>query len=79
MKALSRMTYRKSLYIKKVCCCGCFFDKVCYLLNSNDLISYEAFESNFGAHWYFKDFISGIIVIVCDDILPFLTEQEQLK
>ena len=31
------------------------------------------------AQWYFKDFISGIIVIVCDDILSFLTEQEQLQ
>ena len=72
------MTYRKSsLFIKKVSCCGCYFDKVCYILNSNDLINCETFESKFNAHWYFKDFISGFIVVVCDDIFSLLSEQEQ--
>ena len=41
------------------------------------MINYETFESNFNAHWYFKDFISGFIVVVCDDIFSLLSEQEQ--
>ena len=28
------------------------------------------------AHWYFRDFISGFIVIVCIDIFSLLSEQD---
>ena len=49
MKVAAKIKYSKSSF-KKVCCCGCYFDKVCYILNSNDLISYETFEGNFNAH-----------------------------
>ena len=62
---------------KKVCCCGCYFDKVCYILNSNHLISYQTFESNFNADWYFVDFTSGFIVIVCDDVFSLLSKEDQ--
>ena len=75
MKVAAKIKYSKSSF-KKVCCCGCYFDKVCYLLNSNDLISYETFEGNFNAHWYFSDFTSGFIVIVCD-VFCLLSKEDQ--
>lgn len=76
MKVLAKIKCSKSSF-KKVCCCGCYFDKVCYILNSNHLITYETFEGNFNAHWYFTDFTSGFIVIVCDDVFSLLSKEDE--
>ena len=76
MKVLAKIKCSKSSF-KKVCCCGCYFDKVCYILNSNHLISYETFEGNFNADWYFVDFTSGFIVIVCDDVFSPLSKEDE--
>lgn len=75
----AKMKYREHLFIKKLYCCGCFFDKVCYILNSKDLIEYNNFEKDFiEVKGYFKDFISGTVAIVCDDILFSMFEKGQL-
>ena len=76
MKVLAKIKCSKSSF-KKVCCCGCYFDKVCYILNSNHLITYETFEGNFNADWYFVDFTSGFIVIVCDDVFSLLSKEDE--
>ena len=52
--------------IKKISCCGCYFDKVYYNLNSNYSFNYETFENGFD--WVFRDFISGFIILICDNI-----------
>ena len=52
--------------IKKISCCGCYFDKVYYILNSNYSFNYETFENGFD--WVFRDFISGFIILICDNI-----------
>ena len=75
MEALARMLYRKSVVIKKISCCGCYFDKICYLVNTKKIIDYEFFESSLPADWFFQDFNCGVIVVVCDQILNFLLEQ----
>ena len=72
MKVLAKIKCSKSSF-KKVCCCGCYFDKACYI----HLMSYETFEGNFNADWYFVDFTSGFIVIVCDDVFCLLSKEDQ--
>ena len=77
MNTLAEMRYRNDLYIKEVYCCGCFFDKLYYIFNSKDLIEYDTFEKDFIAvEGYFKDFIFGTVVIVCNDILSFMFQDK---
>ena len=79
MNMLAKMKYRKTLDIKKVYCCSCFFDKLYYIFNSKDLIEYETFEKDFVMiEGYFKEFITGTVVIVCDDILFLMFEEGKL-
>ena len=52
--------------IKTIFCCGCYFDKIYYILNSNRLINWEAFDN--GYDWIFKNLISGDVILMCDDI-----------
>ena len=52
--------------IKKISCCGCYFDKIYYILNSNHSINYETFKN--GYDWVFRNLISGHITLICDNI-----------
>ena len=52
--------------IKKIFCCGCYFDKIYYILNSNHLINHETFDN--GYDWIFKNLISGDVILICDNI-----------
>ena len=58
---------------KKLCCCGCYFDKVFYMLNTNQLIS----EGDINAHWHISDYANGVMVIVCDDVFSLLSKDDQ--
>ena len=70
MNVFTKRRYKNELYIKDVLCCGCFFDELYYILNSEELIEHNAFEKHFiKLKSYFKDLISGILVIVCNNIL----------
>ena len=74
-----KIKYRQHLDIKQVYCCGCFFDKLYYIFNSKDFIEYKTFEEYFiKVEGYFKDFISGSVVIVCNDILFLMFEVGKL-
>ena len=77
MNVFTRIRYRNELYIKDVLCCGCFFDELYYILNSEELIEHNAFEKHFiKVKGYFKDLISGVLVIVCNNILTFVLKDE---
>ena len=79
MNTLPKMKYREHLFMKEVYCCGCFFDKVYYILNSKDILEYNSFEKDFiEVEGYFKDFIQGTVVIACSDILSLMFEKGQL-
>ena len=79
MNTSAKIKYREHLFIKEVYCCSCFFDKLFYILNSKDLIEYTTFEKDFAdVEGYFKDFIFGSVVVVCDDILFSMFEEGQL-
>ena len=52
--------------IKAIFCCGCYFDKIYYILKCNHLINWEAFDN--GYDWIFKNLTSGDVVLICDDI-----------
>ena len=76
---LAKLKYRIHQDIKELYCCGCFFDRLYFIFSSKDLIDYETFEKDFiEVKGYFKDFIFGTVVIVCDDILSFMFEKGQL-
>ena len=53
--------------IKKIFCCGCYFDKIYLLLNGNHLINWETFDED-GYDWIFKNLISSDLIVMCDDI-----------
>ena len=59
MKVLAKIKCSKRSF-KKVCSCGCYFDKICYILNSNRSITCETFEGNFNADWFFVDFLVSL-------------------
>ena len=42
-------------------------------------MNYEFFESNLDADWFFQDFSSGIISVMCEDVFNFLVEENQLN
>ena len=52
--------------IKKIFCCGCYFDKIYFILNSNCLINWQTFDD--GYDWIFKNLISSDLILICDDI-----------
>ena len=52
--------------IKKIFCCGCYFDKVYLILNGNRLIDWQTFDA--GCDWIFKNLISNDLILICDDI-----------
>ena len=52
--------------IKKIFCCGCYFDKIYLMLNSNCLINWQTFDD--GYDWIFKNLISNDLILICDDI-----------
>ena len=57
---------QKKKMIKKIFCCGCYFDKIYLILNSNRLINWQTFED--GYDWIFKNLISNDLILICDDI-----------
>ena len=77
MNVSAKIRYRNELYIKDVFCRGCFFDELYYILNTEELIEHEAFEKHFmELRGYYKDLISGALVIVCHDILTLVLKDE---
>ena len=77
MNVLTKIRYRNELYIKDVLCCGCFFDELYYILNSEEFIEHSTFEKHFiKLKGYFKDLISGVIVIVCNNISTLVLKDE---
>ena len=77
MNVSAKIRYRNELYIKDVLCCGCFFDELYYILNTEELIEHDTLEKHFiELKGYFKDLISGALVIVCNDILTLVLKDE---
>ena len=47
--------------IKTILCCGCYFDKIYFILNSNRLINWETFDDDYD--WIFKNLIFGDVIL----------------
>ena len=64
--------------IKEISCCGCYFDKIYYILHSNHPINYETFNDGFD--WIFTNLTVGNVMLICDKVFceDLLTIDSQL-
>lgn len=52
--------------IKTISCCGCYFDRILFIVKSNQPINRQIFETSYD--WFFTDCSTGDVILMCENI-----------
>ena len=58
--------------VKKISCCGCYFDKIYYIVygSGRSFVNFKIFDTDYD--WVFTNLVSEDVTVICENIFELV-------